>query len=452
MSVAFALLVACSGKPADEPPAVQVDAWVAEAVPTSLFVALDGDGLQSAEVQVVAGDRSWLALAGPDLLDQGHDLLAHLPALPEDAVLEVRATVQVDGETLELDPLSVQTGAIPDDLPRPSVEGEPVPTWSFTGHGLATWIPLVLAPDGTPAWWVQPEWADTAVIRLRPLPDGTGVRLLRFPILAVGGDTDVPAGFVDLRWDGTVRRVVERPAAHHDFAFLPDGRCAWFEYEPREIDGVTVQGDTLWVGEPDGDPVAVWTSWDWLEYEPERDEEAAGLRYATLANAVEYDPFHDRLLVGLKQQGAVLAVDPDGGEQQWRFSAIDGDVALAEPGRHPSGQHGIQATTDGFRLFDNGRSEDGASRAVAYALDEEARTAEQLWEHTTDPPHYALVLGDVRDLGGGRSRVAWSARGVLEDIDADGQVLGRIVVDEDAFVGFLHVEADPFPDAVEQAP
>lgn len=376
---------------------------------------------------------------------EGQDLVAFAPGLPAPASVVVTAYVRTAQGEQALAPITAQTGALPDIGVAPVVQGQPAAAWSFTTVGGQTWAPLLLSPAGQPAWWSAAEPEGTAVVRLRPLPDGSGLVYARFPVLAAGDEEAVPTGFVHRGWDGTELSFEARPAAHHDFVFLPEGGRAWIESEDREVDGVLVRGDRVLRSFPDGAEQVLWSAWDHLEYDPDRVWEIAGIRWWTLANALAVDEAHDRLLLSLKNLDAVVAIDLDTGAQRWRLSAEGGDLSLLPPATPFVSQHGMEPTDAGFLLFDNSGGEGGSSRVLALELDEEAGTASVSWAIDTDPPHHGLVLGDVRATPDGGTRIAWSALGRLEDRDAQRQWRGSVQVAEAAYLGFLQVEEALLP-------
>ena len=98
----------------------------------------------------------------------------------------------------------------------------------------------------------------------------------------------------------------------------------------------------------------------------------------------------------------------DTDEMVWRFGE-DGDFTMVGDGEWQYHQHSPNFTGDGrFILYDNGNTrttlEEGEipfSRAVEYAIDEEAMTARQVWEYRGEAPYCSPFMGDARQLPGG---------------------------------------------------
>ena len=131
------------------------------------------------------------------------------------------------------------------------------------------------------------------------------------------------------------------------------------------------------------------------------------------------DPSDGGLLVSLRHQDAVIKLDSTG-QLAWILGSHAGwsesfqDALLTPIGdlAWPYHQHGPRLASDGTLLiFDNGTrgynpyEAEGAervdeSRVVAYRVDEEAGTVEQLWEYrdTLTGPLYAAALGGVDPL------------------------------------------------------
>ena len=79
---------------------------------------------------------------------------------------------------------------------------------------------------------------------------------------------------------------------------------------------------------------------------------------------------------------------------------FDPSFFTLETGTWMTGQHAAMVASDGsILLYDNRNESDGESlnsRAVKYALDETAMTADQAWEAIA--PKYTKSLGDVDEL------------------------------------------------------
>ncbi|MBY5161710.1 aryl-sulfate sulfotransferase [Salsipaludibacter albus] len=220
----------------------------------------------------------------------------------------------------------------------------------------------------------------------------------------------------------TLTRVVEEVA-------YPDGLCE--SSEPGDVENIV--GDAVVVFDPaDGqvlqelsffdaqdvrdDPRPVESDYCSAGYLDPQFPEGYQPRDWTHANAVIPIDDGDTWLVSNRHTDslwALRAVDDEGGPAgslRWEVG-VDTGWEMVGDGRWFWHQHAPELQDDGtILLYDNGNLRDDApepySRAVRYAIDPEAQTIEQLWEHRMDPDVYASFVGDADRLdieGGGHS-------------------------------------------------
>jgi hypothetical protein len=101
-----------------------------------------------------------------------------------------------------------------------------------------------------------------------------------------------------------------------------------------------------------------------------------------------------------------IAGDPyDGFSHQHDATLLD-DGIVAEPGSTKHAVDRLRRTH--ILLFDNGNLHDPPrSRAVEYAIDEQARTAELVWSH--DDGRYTGYFGSAERLDNGNTLISWGA-------------------------------------------
>ncbi|PRQ06435.1 Arylsulfate sulfotransferase AssT precursor [Enhygromyxa salina] len=205
------------------------------------------------------------------------------------------------------------------------------------------------------------------------------------------------------------------PGFHHDILELPNGNFVALSFSFRDIDygpeGVLpVAGDLIVEFTPAGEPVWTWDSFDHIDTDRRVEDfwgsfvivdPATGIEHHdwTHANGLVYEPTRDELLVSLRHQDWVLAIDRESSEIRWRLGP-EGDFNLTE-GTWFWHQHSPQWQPDGsLLLYDNGIGdpalpvEQATSRAVRYTLDTSSMTATQVWEDDAEP-FLSTVAGDA---------------------------------------------------------
>ena len=202
---------------------------------------------------------------------------------------------------------------------------------------------------------------------------------------------------------------------HHDVRLLEDGGLLLLTRETRTIDGEEVLGDVITELDADGINVWEWSTFDHLDTTRFPSElstsqaRASGLDW-THANALWASEESAEILISLRNQGWVVSVNWSSGAINWIAgdevgTAEDFDATFLdlESGTWTSGQHAPMFTDAGELLVYDNRNETGGetdqSRAVVYAIDAEAGTANQVFEALAGK--YTSSLGDVDELANG---------------------------------------------------
>ena len=241
---------------------------------------------------------------------------------------------------------------------------------------------------------------------------------------------------------------VDVPAMHHDVVAMPEGGWLALSVELRTITDYPTSesnedaptADTLVAGDRaihfarDGSMIDSWDMLDLLD--PRR------IGYDSLtapfwdpvfmrddisdwshANAIWYDEPEDEVILSLRHQDAVVAVERSTGELSWIMApnenwgagpwldalleSTDPPPAPMQPGQQYH-QHGVKATPWGtVVMFDNGNNRQSAfgtpkisdemnfSRALEVAIDREAGTWSTVFQFGEELNLYAPTLGDV---------------------------------------------------------
>lgn len=217
----------------------------------------------------------------------------------------------------------------------------------------------------------------------------------------------------------------ELPLFHHDVERLANGNYlslstsfATHDYSSFGLDAEQyVAGDLLVELDPAGEIVWTWDAFDHLDPLRLRSGPNEGLPYYDpQTGKYGYDWTHGNGMIELADEGLILlcmrhqdwivAIDHETGEVAWRFGP-EGDFELLDGSwfYHP---HSPQMQPDGsLLLYDNavGNPEGPDalvwSRAVRYAIDFEAMTATQVWDSRHGEPYASPVAGDADRMPSG---------------------------------------------------
>lgn len=356
-------------------------------------------------------------------------------------------TVTVRAEGLPDAALSVVTEPLPPDLPAPSVtvHDRAAMEPGVTLLVMADWMVMYDA-DGVPVWLRRAPSED--VHQVGPTPRGTLLLQADRTFIAEMALT----GEIVRSWRAARRTgepahavAVDALALHHDVVELPDGNLLGLSIErrtvpayptsedrPRPFAPADVAGDVVIEFRPDGAVVHEWSLLDRLEpgrigYDAVDGDFWHGffggdeVRDWSHANAIAYDPDRNEIVVSLRHQDAVVALDRDTGEVRW-IVAPDAHwppplaQRLLRPARpdllQPYHQHAARIGPGGhLLLFDNGNGRASAlaprlpddenwSRGAELALDHAAGTWDLVWEWGPQlaPPRFSGSLGDTDAL------------------------------------------------------
>ncbi|PKN59060.1 MAG: hypothetical protein CVU56_02350 [Deltaproteobacteria bacterium HGW-Deltaproteobacteria-14] len=346
---------------------------------------------------------------------------------PESEFVVTVSAVDGDGHAALQQAATVATDALPASLPQFTLVASDA---AAVAPGLTLLLPRSATSGGPRGMIViidheaRPRWLftqDQQVHDVRLSPRGTLLYMDR-------------AGLTELDMAGRAVRHVERTAIpadtlHHAILELPDGHLLTLSTELRGIDGYppevaggglqNVVGDLVLDIAPDGTLATSWALLDLLDPH----HVAAGFtdsgydnvypgatptRDWSHANALHWDAGRGVMLVCLRHQHQIVALDRGTGAVRWRLGE-GGDFTLAAGGAWFHGPHAAQLTASGdVLLFDNGFGrplEEGGeySRAVELAIDDAADppTAEVVWEWRGEAPFYSPVMGDADQLANG---------------------------------------------------
>ncbi len=417
--VACPLAVACG-------PGAGVEVEVSEVIPTVATVRWTTPAATSSWVEY-GPTRDYEYSTPPTTAGTEHE--AVLLGLWEDERIHFR-TVSADGDTSRNG--RFRTGLLPEHTPRLSVSGD-TESWSgfqilpFTGELQAVGI---TDPQGRMVWFYDPG-TELAITRGIIDVDGDGVLISQ---LATAEREDRPhTSILHVSWDGTQVETIALPMLDHDFVQLPDGTLAGLCLKEQE--GYDAIGDVIVEVAHDGTLTEVWSGWDAF------DPETIGTGYLedehwTHANAMDYDPVDETWIVGFRHLHGLVRIDRPSGEILWGLSGEVNDFDFTEGSDETQRQHQFQLVNGGILVFDNGWSERGYSRAVEFALDTDAMTAEQVWEHRHEDDIHCEIKGDVTRFEDGATQIVWSTAGEIQDIDPHGSVRWQLNTEWETWIAY----------------
>lgn len=366
-----------------------------------------------------AGDESLATPAVP--FDGETTTSVSVLGLHPESEYSLEITLSADGVADVVDTLTYTTGSLPDWLP--SI----VPVGAAPAPGF-----LVLSPPGGPViidntgrvvWYVTAP--DPVLTSFQAHPDGSYTLL--------GRDTEVQefrvldelgsrvGGMACVGWDETRFHEIRVEAngsywvmCHDrqiadltDVGGLPEVALDW-----TVVQHVSATGALLWE----------WRSADHFDITDVGAETIAGASAinVTHGNAIAFDT-DGNLLVSFRELDEVTKIDAETGDVIWRFGGglRNQFTFVNDPKGSFERQHGVRVVEPGvIQLLDNGDAV--PSRLVRYRIDEQAMTAELLFEFIDSPDTYSPVGGGTDVLPDGGALVSFGRAGRVVEVSASG--------------------------------
>ena len=433
VSALVPLLFAACGAPADSAAPIELTLTASPLLPNVVTAAWTPPTGGTSVVEWGldgAFDHTTPAAASPPVVVLG---------LPIDGTVTLRGvTTEADGSRVETS--EVELALTPPDpaIPAPVVtSGDPdAPGYVLLNAASSdhTWV-LIVDRAGRVVWYGAPDEGQLSTSSVISR-DGTSVLFSSYP-----GDMLVAEGSVKRRaLDGSAESAITTPGHHHDFVELPDRSIAFLAARVEVWDGKEVLGDEIRVASGEGEPTTVFSAWDVLtpyamcsHFEPVPYAENAWDWVHT--NSIRYDEGQDRFLLMSRNLNALFAINAGTGAIEWQLGGAESDFQFIDDRGFDHG-HFSDWWEGGLAVFDNGmHQEPPASRAIAYAVDEEAWTVTPVWSAAAAT--YNEMLGDVRSGTDGTWLVAWSGEGRIEELDADGATTWELQLPDGYHVGHV---------------
>jgi len=404
-----------------------------EAAPQVGIVEVATNRAVTGSVAVSGGGEDWRVSLEP--ASESHQTA--LIGLKPDTEYQVTVTVEGEGDELSSEPLTWRTPPLPDDFPKlelvASTPSLMEPGMTLFDDRLSHYL-VVVDALGEVRWYFRNDTMTTGHLLAR-----------NGHLIFVSGKTEL----VEIDWRGTTvtRWFASRTAEdltppddaipvdvsvfRHTVFEMPNGNLLTLSDEVRVIDdyptSTTDPDAPTTTADVIGDLIVELTREGELEkrislldlLDPTRvgrDSTGLGVQDWAHCNAAAYDPASDSYLVSSRHQDAVFKIDRTteslvwilGNPANWREPWSD--FLLTSTGddfQWPYHQHAVQPVPGGVGLFDNGNygapafaeeRETTVSRAVRFAIDEEAMTVSQTFSHTPiadGEPAYANAMGDA---------------------------------------------------------
>jgi hypothetical protein len=386
--------------------------------------------VESAGYVVFGEDDSYRLATPPTAVGLDHEVL--LLGMTADTEVHFQVVSTVPAGDQRSDDQTITTGSLPPGLYPTRVVGEAT-AWS--GYQV---LPL---QGSSYAVVIVDRWGHYVWYHLIEAERGN----LMTAFLSVDGRSVIycMAGPQDALEEGKIVRVslwgdevtdTPVPYLDHDMTELPDGTIAAIVVVAGGDDG-TATADSLVEIAPDGTSTTVWNAWD--EYDP------VALHFPmdhnwTHANAIDYAPDEDAYYFSLKALESMVKIDRATGTVEWalggRLNQFTFDGAAL--GLH----HQFEVLDDGNMLFfENEREDRGYSQAVEFTVDQDARTAKEVWSYSHTPPLSVFAKGDVHRFADGTTQVVWSSAGEIQNVTAAGEVTWQLDLDIGQVITFVQV-------------
>jgi hypothetical protein len=308
---------------------------------------------------------------------------------------------------------------------------------------------VVIDREGDVVWaqlLIENEGGEEAIVfKVEPLLDGTGI-VYNTQSAEVDGD----AVLYRMLWNGESLPSIKLPGGHTDFVQLPDGGFGMLGWEIQEFEDGTrrLLGDTIMEVDSDGEIREIWNAFDnfvvdlnqayslgLLPDDPECEDWSH-------VNSLAYVSSEDAYYITMTRPQAVVRIERATGAQTWVLTGTggDGDFSTTDVDL-VDWPHSSQRVDAGLLIFNrrNRYLSETCSEAVYVSLDEDAWTAEATWSYAGERCAQIGFLGNALQLAGGTTLVSWSHLGLLEEVDAEGELVWQAELALGAGFGFVTV-------------
>jgi hypothetical protein len=327
-------------------------------------------------------------------------------------------------------PTGLTTDTLPSDLPKYSTAGsDPTPgfvVFSAGKYGLA------IDNTGRVVWYRRFPTGPGLTFTAEP----NGKFYARVSPSVAGG----PAPWVEMDPLGTITRTVDCARGltprFHDLIGVPDGTFWLLCDETRRmdlardggVDGALVTGTVVQHVSDQGALLFEWSPFDHFAITDGDPRDRAGPNVNwTHGNALDLAS-DGNLIVSFRNLGEITKIDTRTGALMWRLGGRRNQFSVIGASGMPFvGQHSARAYAPGAVMLLDNLGDTSASRAKRYEIDERRMTARLVRSYASDPAAVTEIGGSVQDLPSGKTLVSFGTAGRVEEYDASGRVVWRIV-------------------------
>ena len=139
-------------------------------------------------------------------------------------------------------------------------------------------------------------------------------------------------------------------------------------------------------------------------------------------NNIQYSMEDDSLVFSNLQSSQIAKVKRSDGSTTW---ILNGSSATITGISWSGGNHGIHLLgLNRLLIFNNNNGGSGGSIAKEYMWS--GTSGSQVWSYTASPAQPNMVMGDLQRMPNGNTVVAYSTRGVIDEVNAQGMLLQRM--------------------------
>jgi hypothetical protein len=331
-------------------------------------------------------------------------------------------------DEIRLGQMPLNNNVLPPDIPQLTVTVNKNPSDGYmfiAPYSYATYL-IITDKNGNPFWY-SPGLSYAADFKKQPNSD------LTYYDGAAGKHYELDANYniVNSYYCGNGYTTDV-----HELRVVDGGYAYVMAYDPEIMDmsKIVPGGDTnaIVVGfiiqkiDPDKNVVFQWRSWDHFAITDAWHQNLDSSYIDCVhGNAIEIDN-DTNLIISSRHLDEITKINYITGDIIWRFGGKNNQFTFLGDTLKFTYQHAIRRIANGnLTLYDNGNFHSPPySRAVEYALDENNKTANAVWEYRNSPDIFGSWGGYVQRLANGNTLISWGGTNpTITEVDQNGNVV-----------------------------